>query len=204
MSPSEQLSAEELADLIDWLRQQSHVAFMTDARPADVVAAGLIQLGVEEGTPADRAEQIVFGARDRRARWSRRFAEIDMSGKLLGAFASLEQQGYLARPNLGYSSGEGHDLAVELARRMRERPVGYVFFHTQDAQRLVNGPETLYLRFGAVDYASADNAGKDAEDEAIGQVVMTALRAAGLEPGWNGTAATTIEIPDMAWYSAPR
>ncbi|MGO1544562.1 MAG: DUF6891 domain-containing protein [Gulosibacter sp.] len=203
------LDPEELAHTTDWLREQSHVNFMINSRDSNnrqsyaMIESGLVQIGEEEGLSTEQALHIIRGAYDLRKRWATRYADADMSGQLRQAFFRIEEYGFLAREHFGISTGDGHSYMRNIARGMNPVPAGYVFFHAQDTESLVDGPATLHLRYGKIAYDSTDAAGKTAEDEAVGRKLMDFLRDAGFDPDWNGKGTGAIAIHDMAWYAMP-
>ena len=80
---------------------------------------------------------------------------------------------------------------------------GYVFFHAQDVERVVDGPGTLHLRYAAARYTATSAADKYAEDEAVGRRVVAALEGEGLAPTWDGSGASTITLERLRWYPVP-
>lgn len=189
-----------LAHFEESLRESAQVEFLTTTERLEQ-HDGLATDLSSEGFPLERARAILQEEWDRRVAWSVEHREQDQSAAVRRAFATLTRSGVLALENLGYDNSEGHDLATEAARAAGAP--GYVFFHAQDAARLIDGPGTLHLRFAAARYESATAAGKDAEDEVVGRQVAAALEAEGLTATWDGSARSTITIQDLHWYAAP-
>lgn len=194
------LDAEELAHLTASLWERAQAAFLTTTAPFerhDHLATDI----ASEGFPLDRAREILRQAWDHRARLAAEHAAEDQSAALRRAFAALGADGVLALEDCGFDNNEGHDIATEEARA--DGAPGYVFFHAQDAARLIDGPATLHLRFAASRYESTTAEGKSDEDEVIGRQVVAALEAEGLPVTWDGTSESTITIEGMRWFAAP-
>ncbi len=66
----------------------------------------------------------------------------------------------------------------------------YAFFHDQDAETAIDG--SLYLSYGALD-GSAQAA------IAIGNEIVAALKAAGLQAEWSGDLSERIELVKLDW-----
>lgn len=183
----------------------ANAEFLTATVPYERLAPGLLTDAQADGLTREQAEATVRLAWDTRVRLARDNAERDMVPALRGAFSALSASGLIVREDFGFDNDEGHDLMAEeeAAKPEHADSPGYVFFHRQDAERLIDGPGPLHLRFGALRYTSRTAAGKYAEDEAIGRMVVDALRAAGLAPDWDGTGASTIVLDDFAWYAMP-
>lgn len=157
-------------------------------RPAKVSTLDAAKLAHFEESLRERA-QVVF------LTTSERLEEHD------GLATDISSEEVLAMENLGYDNSEGHDLATEAARAAGAP--GYVFFHAQDAARLIDGPGTLHLRYAAAHDESTTAVGKEAEDEVVGRQVAAALEAEGLTATWDGSAQSTITIQDLLWCAAP-
>lgn len=194
------MDAAELAHSEESMRERAGVAFLTTTHPLqwhDDLATDLAY----EGFPLERARQILRETWDQRVQLATQHAQQDQSAAVRRAFAALTGNGVLALENCGFDNNEGHDLATEEARAAGAH--GYVFFHAQDAARLIPAPGTLYLRFAASRYESTTAAGKYAEDEAVGREVAAALQAQGLTPTWDGTGGSAMELRDLSWFAMP-
>lgn len=195
------LDPEEREEQLEHLRELAGVEFLTTREPLAALLDSLTYDSVLEGIPRAEAEAVVREEWDRRVRLATEHGEEDMSAPLLRAFAALERDGVLARAPLGWDNSEGHQLATEAARETGAH--GYVFFHHQDATRLLDGPFTLFLRYGSARHTSPDPATGLEEDAAVGRLVAAAMAAEGLPVEWDGRAEGAVEIPGMAWYAAP-
>lgn len=192
--PREPLGPEEVAELLEHLRERAVVEVLTATQPFEEFRDELVHDVVAEGVPRAEAEAVVLEEWERRVALATAHRAHDMSAALRQAFAALEVASVATAETLGHDRDEGHDLATEAARDTLHG--GYVFFHLQDTARLVQGPADLYLRFGAV-------SGEPEHDVAVGSRVAAALRAAGLPVLWDETPDAAIVIPEMAWYAVP-
>lgn len=113
--------------------------------------------------------------------------------RLEEAFAELDRHGIVARQNFACCQSCGHaEIWEAIDATTQFRPVwGYVFFHQQDTDNVVNG-NYLYLAYGAVD-------GRSANSLRIGHEVVAALERAGLRAEWNGDLNKRICIPTLEW-----
>ena len=109
--------------------------------------------------------------------------------RLENAFADLNSQGVLTYHNHCCCSGcGGGDIYRKYTADPRPDVIGAVFYHEQDAEAALDG-HGLTLRYGSLPN-DADVAAK----RGVGEKVMEALRAHGLEPAWDGNPRTAIEL----------
>lgn len=114
------------------------------------------------------------------------------SERLTAAFTELDAAGILARENYTCcNTCATAELAgeAEQLRGGRERdglpPIrGYVYYHQQDAERLMPG-----LGYGSYVADTPE------EHTAVGREIVETMRRHGLTPGWNGDPGTKIEGP---------
>lgn len=106
--------------------------------------------------------------------------------KLRKAFALMRADGLVARMNFACCQTCGIAELSDVTRF--PRPLGYAFYHKQDAEALPGGP--LYIAFGSL------NKGGDQGRAALeaGNIVRDCLVRAGFEPTWDGTTAHRIVI----------
>ena len=106
----------------------------------------------------------------------------------------MARQNFTCCQNCGHA--EIHD-EIEAASKLAEVR-GYTFYHMQDTERAAQGGG-VYLAYDAL------SGGPDAQNS-IGHEIVAALRAAGLEPEWNGENSARILIP-LEWkrrrFSSP-
>jgi hypothetical protein len=83
-------------------------------------------------------------------------------------------------------------MKSEVAGRPQDLPPsrGYTFYHQQDTERAVDGGGVL-LTYGAT-------GGTEEASLKIGHEVVAALKAAGLQPVWDGTVRKRIGVP-LEW-----
>lgn len=115
--------------------------------------------------------------------------------RLKNAFESLRGQGVIAMHNAGNTQSDGFsDFREALVRAPDKTKVaGYCFYHWQDVERAVAG-EGLYLAFGPSDPEQEETQGVK-----VGNLVMMALKDAGLRATWNGSFDQRILLPDFDW-----
>lgn len=92
-------------------------------------------------------------------------------GRVAAAFADLERAGFVARMNFTCCQTCGH---AEIDDEATGGETSYVFFHMQDAERLIDPDAELFLAFGVfgthpgidqATYARAADGDQDARDE---------------------------------------
>jgi hypothetical protein len=112
--------------------------------------------------------------------------------RLARAFSALEAGGILALHNAGLTTSDAHGDAWAIIRS--DSPGtwrGFAFYHGQDTERAVDGGP-LMIGFDAV------AKGADAK-RAIGEGIVTALKAEGFAPDWSGDPETRIEVAGIVW-----
>lgn len=189
------------------------------AAAAAATAGSSIPAGLDD--PQVAAEGLVEEAWERRreveAAWGLAPGERTTGERLDAAFAALEARGVVARMNFTCCGTCGHaEIGDDLGEGELEGKVGYVFFHEQDADRLVPdyveadaaaGVEEdsfesweakegsdLYLAFGVF---------RDEEDESkairVGVVAAECLRAEGFKVEWNGSVNSRLLVDVQPW-----
>ncbi|MFC7242064.1 DUF6891 domain-containing protein [Catellatospora aurea] len=105
------------------------------------------------------------------------------SDRLTDAFRALDAAGIVAREDFTCCQNCG---ATEIGDQVHDTmPArGYVFYHQQDAERCAEGGG-LYLAYGLI--------GQPATAE-IGEEVVAALRAEGLQVDWSGSPGQRIHV----------
>lgn len=115
--------------------------------------------------------------------------------KLDLAFQSLMKQGIVALHYTGYTQSEGFEDCYEEAEELiekGEKPVGCCFYTEQDLGHILHEESTLlYLSFGS--YVEKTTV------EEVGQMIVDALKTAGFNVLWDGTAETKIAIQNFQW-----
>jgi hypothetical protein len=134
--------------------------------------------GGVETLSTEEIEKIVDDAWSERLRAEQSWVGLSDSDRLASAFAELEAEGIVARMNFTCCGTCGHaEIGEEVAEDESAR--GYVFFHMQDADGLVEGDApSLYFDYGAWTGEGApfpDDESYAAAAVAIGHEVVRAL-----------------------------
>ena len=136
----------------------------------------------------DHAVSVMKAKRAAEAGWP---AVTDWD-RLARAFDALEASGILALHNAGMTTSDAHGDAWDLIGR---DPAGawrgFAFYHGQDLERAVAGG-SLFIGFDAV-------AGGAEAKRGVGEDIVTALKAEGFAPEWNGDPETRLEVPGIVW-----
>ncbi|MDU1892462.1 MAG: hypothetical protein E6767_17395 [Dysgonomonas sp.] len=117
--------------------------------------------------------------------------------KLHTAFDNLGRQKIVALHNAGYTLSEAVYDCQEMWQDLADngtKPIGYCYYHGQDLERVI---ETGSLNIGF----DGEKPKNDKEAIAIGNKVATALKEAGLNVKWDGTASKRIELIDFNWQN---
>ena len=115
--------------------------------------------------------------------------------RLLKAFDVLFDQGIIALPAAGFYQDEAYDEVMYFANNHwgKYNYQGYCYFTLQSI-RHVSKSEGLDLSFGPLDSALEETLGVE-----IGQTIVAALRAQGLDPSWDGTFNQRVMLPKFDW-----
>jgi hypothetical protein len=113
------------------------------------------------------------------------------SDRLDRAFAALEQSHVIARQDFTCCQSCGHAEIWDEVGDEDDVWRGYVFFHSQDTDRAIDGGG-LYLGYGSA-------TGEQAATTAIGDDVVAALRAVGLSVTWDGSLNSRIRVEPFEW-----
>lgn len=112
---------------------------------------------------------------------------IDKSG-LTAAFKMMRKYGIFARQHFMCCQTCGCaavDKAVEEKRAKNETvPLGYCFYHAQDADTLRHTGH-VWLAYGAID--------DEGDSTAVGSIIAMCLRECGVAYKWDGSRYTRIE-----------
>lgn len=161
--------------------------------------------------------------------WTQRLAQEsswDAPGeydRVAAAFVDLADQGVVGRMNFTCCQTCG-TAEIDDERTPREAAAegdyawnewGYTFFHQQDAERIQDGPSTLYLSYSTFTPAPDVNEGliarwRDGDESLRPQVIETsnrsvghrvaqALRAQGLDVAWDGDTGQRIDVTITDW-----
>ena len=115
--------------------------------------------------------------------------------RLDSAFVAIGKHAIIALHNAGYTQNDGYELFLDAYDSISPKSsiIGYCYYHGQDLERAVRG-EGLYIAFGPVDPSEEESKGPK-----IGNFVRDELIRAGLNVDWNGTFASRIYLPSLAW-----
>jgi len=140
-------------------------------------------------------EQVVDEVWQARLAEQQGWAERTDADKVAAAFAELDAAGVIARMN--FTCCQTCGVAEIDDERPADRPTsGYVFFHQQDSERLVDDQALLYLAYGTLDPVPGQVAEQDAE---VGRQIETALRTQGVPVEWNGSSQQRISVGPINW-----
>lgn len=121
--------------------------------------------------------------------------EVTDCDRLDAAFAELEEQGILTAQNAGYTQSDGFDDISEkyfrLTKKQQKDSIGFVFFHGQDLERVLESKKLL-LAFGA-------GKGDAKSDVKVGKIIQKVLMAHSFKVKWNGKSDTRLEISKFTW-----
>jgi hypothetical protein len=150
---------------------------------------------------ADEIAAIVDDVWSERLLTEQGWSSISDADRLASAFVELEASGVVARMNFSCCGSCGHgEICGEVAHGQSAR--GYVFFHRQDADGLVEGTApSLYFDYGAFgdDAQFPDRESYATAAIVIGHEIVHALEAAGLRVEWTGDLGRRIRVVDLDW-----
>lgn len=166
-----------VAEIIEIMAQRK------DARPSIAELSKVV-----EAQMAERRSQLA-------ALGSSTYARLD------SALDQLEESGILARENFwccqtcAYTAMHEEVLeSIDAGEDVR----GFVLFHSQDTERVVETGRLL-LRYGGL----GENLRIDQSvSKVVGDEIVAVLRAADFEPEWSGLTTDLIELP-IAWDKRP-
>ncbi|MBA8809900.1 hypothetical protein FHX71_003876 [Promicromonospora sukumoe] len=109
---------------------------------------------------------------------------------LATAFADLESLGVVARMSFACCNTCGATEIHDEADPNGPEPLGYTFFHSQEADRLGDTPGDLFLSFGGFDETPA---------AVIGDIVATTVARHGFDVDWAGDAGAKVQVRVPDW-----
>ncbi|NHC46979.1 DUF6891 domain-containing protein [Motilibacter aurantiacus] len=181
------------AALLDEARRIVHPGFHTRAQARQAARDAFDDRAA--GT-VDAAERVVDQV------WQERLAEqatwpsTTDSDRLDRVFNRLELEGVVARMSFTCCQACGCAEVGDEVQPGQERH-GYVFFHSQDAEGLIDPDAALLLTYGALE--AADEEVWQATSLAVGEQVVAALRAEGLTVHWDGRLEQRIQVQGLDW-----
>ena len=111
---------------------------------------------------------------------------MEIRGKLAKAFKSLEKNGVIARMDWQCCQTCGWNAIANEVERVGYEVKGAVFFHSQDADDLLERGR-VYLSYGSIN-------GDEEEDRKVGEIVCSALKESGLNFKWSGNPSERILV----------
>lgn len=151
--------------------------------------------GAELKEAKDKLKDYVVKSTEKYKKDQVTFPEVTDCDRLDAAFADLEQQGILTAQNASYTQSDGFEDVSEryyrLSKKEQKAYVGFVFFHGQDLERVLEGGPLLFA-FGS-------GKGDKRLDVKAGKLIQKALEVQGFKVKWNGKSDTRLEIPKFKW-----
>ncbi|MFD7154809.1 DUF6891 domain-containing protein [Kribbella sp. NPDC059898] len=162
---------------------------------AEVIEAATEYVEDEELLTGRQVEQLVDELWRARLAEQEDWPERTDADSVAAAFAELDAAGVVARMNFTCcqtcGSTEIHD------ERPSDRPsVGYVFFHSQDAERLAEDAAHLLLAYGAFDAPEPE---WNDRVTAVGHQVAGVLQAHALPVTWSGSSEQRVQVGPLSW-----
>ncbi|GAA1107213.1 hypothetical protein GCM10009630_00110 [Kribbella jejuensis] len=162
---------------------------------AEVIEAATEYVEGRELLTGPQVEQLVDELWRQRLDEQKDWPERTDADKVAAAFAELDAAGIVARMNFTCCQTCGSTEIDD--ERPADRPsTGYVFFHSQDGERLADNPAHLFLAYGAFDIPEPE--WLDGVT-AIGNQVAAVLRAHDLPVTWNGSSDQRIQVGPLNW-----
>ncbi|MQY10845.1 hypothetical protein SRB5_09580 [Streptomyces sp. RB5] len=196
--PVPDLPADVREDIEGHVREMLRAGFVSRRH-----VAGYVEERVPGAVSAAQAQEIATRLWDERLAEQASWAGMTDAERIRDLFIAFNDLGIVARENFSCCRECG---LSEIRDKSKPTSRGFLFFHTQATERVVDtGRLTLY--FGSLDnYSSLDNNGGwevvDGSDEAttaIGHEITAAIRAAGLTVDWNGSPDAAIEVEGLDW-----
>jgi hypothetical protein len=120
-------------------------------------------------------------------------AETDFD-RLVKAFDELNTSGIIALHNAGNTSSDSHEDCEDVCDELKTKGKtvkAFCFYHSQDVDGAIATGQ-LFIGFSAF-------GGDNAVTVETGKLIMKALIRQGLQPHWNNSPDTRIDIPHFKW-----
>lgn len=147
-------------------------------------------LADEHEVDAERAARIAADCWAERRREQETWPAVTDPDRLALAFDALEARGVTARMNFTCCRTCGE---AEIGAEAADGAHGYVYFHSQDTDRVADGGP-LWLAYGHFAGAGA------ATTAGVGAEVVAALGAAGLSTEWDGSPESALKVTPLRWW----
>ncbi len=142
-----------------------------------------------------KLKEMIADSLEQHEKEQAKFPEFTDCDRLDKVFADLEQQGILTAQNAGYTQSDAFDDMNEkydrLSKKEQKAFTGFVFFHGQDLERILEGGPLLFA-FGS-------GKGDKRLDGKVGKLIQKVLEAQDFKVKWNGTSETRLEISKFTW-----
>lgn len=179
-----------------------------NSEPEPVIEHLVDSYELDDGCAESAFAAAVTARRTQQAGWS----DDETTTNLDRAFTELHEAGILALQNFACCTNCGHTEAPD-ARDDSRAWSGYVFFHEQDTERLIEGDDTIHLGYGAFPAGPA-RAGLfrrrvieepqpvgDEEMVAVGRRAVPILERHGLTVAWDENPDQKIVVGNAQWYA---
>jgi hypothetical protein len=110
-------------------------------------------------------------------------AALTAAFKMMRTFGLLARQNFLCCQSCGCA--EVDNIVAEKRKKKKPVPLGYCFYHGQDAERLRYDGK-VHLAYGSID--------NDGDSTAVGHIIAHCLDRSGLSFKWDGSRYTRIEV----------
>lgn len=189
----QRLSDADRGEIVQQIRLLAAAGF--DTREEIREAAEYFVASPAELPAPDRAwiaEEVGRAVADKRAMESGWPAATDFD-RLDAVFDTLNDRGVIALHRAGTTQHEGQEEIAEAWRARSDpgRVVGYVFYHGQDVERVIETGE-LWLSYGAVE-------GSPETPQGVAAIVVAALARVGFNVAAPPNVDTRICIKGLAW-----
>lgn len=177
------------------IAQEIELSLRDNVDTAEQIVARLVEIFSLKGKAKTAVEKQVATAQQAFEQQQAQWPAITDYDRLLNAFDTLFDQGIVALPAAGFYSDEAYDEVTYFAKNHwgNYDYQGYCYF-TLQSMRHVSKNEGLDVSFGPLDPKLEQTLGVE-----IGQAVVAALRAQGLEPSWDGSFDQRIMLPKFDW-----
>jgi len=166
-------------------------------RPEDVLQMVLEAAEDEsEAVQPSTVAAVVERAWSERLREQRTWPAITDADRLAAAFAELDADGILARMNFTCCQTCALEAIADEVPPDESRR-GFVYFHGQDAERLLDPDPSLYLGYG--EFGAVDAASHDAGMLAVAEQVRDTVDRHGLHMEWDGSIARRLCVTGLRW-----
>jgi hypothetical protein len=172
-----------IAEVRDLIAREGTAGFSSDDEIKEQVSGMLSEEGDPDGGLLDRIDDLIEKAVSTRRGEQAGWTKLTDCDRLDAAFAELEASGIVCRQN--WTCCQTCGLA-EIGEEIKSGSRGYVFFHQQDTDRVVEDG-CLYLAYGAC---------SDVREEQleVAEEIARIIRENGLTVEWDGSLEKRIMV----------